>query len=63
MYIKETFKNNTWIYLVTEKGLQRTDIKAYVDLWPWDAIQGLDFKMYGHSWEVLTEDEYFLEMI
>jgi len=70
MYIKETTESRFWIYHVVEDGLLM--VNSYVtpdvggDVWTWDDMQYLfthENNLMDRTWEVLTDGEYFLEMI
>ena len=69
MYIKESYETNVWIYKETHNGLKMVYRKDRIStdislMWSYDEIVSTrHLKSYLHKWEVLTEDEYFLEMI
>ena len=61
MYLLENSGKQRWLYKVTDEGFMLLNPP---DLWEWDEI----IKYYnstksGHEWNVLTEEEMFLEQL
>jgi len=69
-YLKETYKDYGWIYLITDDCLQMVHTfgsALHTGNWSYDDIIcerfGPLFDSTNHQWEILTEEELFLELI
>ena len=62
MYIRETFKTHSWLWYVEDCGLILSHDKTTI--WRWNDIS-VSFKddTFTHTWDVLTDDEAFVEML
>jgi len=60
MYVIESYQDFTWVYKVVDEGLNKD---GYI--FTWDRIASATWHglLYPHDWNVLTDDEFFLEMI
>jgi len=73
MYILEKNEYHQWLYKVTEDGLELCNSDTRLRIWSWTEI-GPDCKqsrniylgvgkLEKHTWQALTDDEAFLEMV
>ena len=70
MYILAKNEYHQWLYKVTEDGLEPCNTDIRMRIWSWTEIGPDCRKMYmgvgkleKHTWQALTDDEAFLEMI
>jgi len=68
MYIVESYEKSKWYYLVTDDGLLATD-EQKERLWSWYDIAkhfspvNTQTSYPHHDWDVLTDEEMFLEQL
>jgi len=63
MYLLETYKQLKWLYKVTDDGL--VNLKLFpLHTWTWDDITRFYSESEtSHEWNVLLEEDVFLEQL
>jgi len=64
MYLTETYKGSQLCYKVTDNGLVNIANENALQPWKWDdIIEYYNKRKTSHEWNVLTDDEMFLEQL